>query len=301
MHKLVAWLLALLACFLFSTLVLGCVLVRDIKETAKEIHFTLDRELSDKRIEAVTIENKEPISVLILGIDEREQDIGRSDSIIVMTVNPTLQSTKLISIPRDTYTEIAGKGLKDKINHAYAFGGMEMSIESVENLLNIPIDYVVQLNMDSFIEIIDAMGGVSIYNSTSFTLGDMAFPQGTLDLNGNEALAYIRMRKEDVAGDFGRQDRQRQIIDSLLQKAATLDTLLQHQAILETIRNHVRTNMTFEEMLDIQKQYRNAISTVESIPFEKGEGKRMDGIWYYFLDEAELAKVQNELQTHLEL
>ena len=99
----------------------------DIKSTAKEIYSPIHDEIpvSAIREEPVDITSKkEPFSALILGVDEREGDRGRSDTMIILTVNPTLQTTKMLSIPRDTYTEIVGKGYKDKINHAYAFGSI---------------------------------------------------------------------------------------------------------------------------------------------------------------------------------
>ena len=116
--------------------------------TMDEIHEPLDRPVSDMRVDEVKLDEKDPFSVLLLGVDEREGDRGRSDTMVVLTVNPEDKTTKMVSIPRDTYTEIIGRGTMDKINHAYAFGGIEMSMATVENLLDIPIDYVVQVNME---------------------------------------------------------------------------------------------------------------------------------------------------------
>ena len=242
---------------------------------------------------------KDPFSVLVLGVDEREGDKGRSDTMIVLTVNPTLQSTKMVSIPRDTYSEIVGMGFEDKLNHAYAFGGIEMSLATVEHFLDIPIDYVVQVNMESFKEIIDAVGGVSVTNSLDFHVDEHSFPKGELTLDGEEALAFVRMRMDDPRGDFGRQDRQKQVIQGILQKGAKLSSLLKFKSIFEAIGNNVRTNMTFDEMVEVQKNYRDAAKSVEQIRFEKGVGKRMDGIWYYMMDSDELEKVKAELKAHL--
>ncbi|RKJ22727.1 LytR family transcriptional regulator, partial [Butyricicoccus sp. 1XD8-22] len=98
----------------------------------------------------------------------RPGDRGRSDSIIVMTVNPKTESIDMLSIPRDTRVEIVGKGVDDKINHAYAFGGVEMSMNTVEKFLDIPIDYYIKLNMEGFKEIVDAVGGVDVNNDIDF-------------------------------------------------------------------------------------------------------------------------------------
>ena len=140
MKKILKWvaITALMLCII--GLVATYKVYYDIKSTAQELYVPMKDEVSAKRAEAVDVATKEPFSALILGVDEREGDEGRSDTMIVLTVNPTLQTTKMLSIPRDTYTEIVGQGFKDKINHAYAFGGIEMSRKTVENLLDIPID-----------------------------------------------------------------------------------------------------------------------------------------------------------------
>lgn len=132
--------LAIFTILLLAITVYGVVLYKQIKDTATEIHEPIqDRPHSDKRGEPVAFEKQVPFSVLVLGVDERAGDKGRSDTILVLTVNPEKQSTKMVSIPRDTYTEMVGRGFKDKLNHAYAFGGIKMAMDSVEQLLQIPL------------------------------------------------------------------------------------------------------------------------------------------------------------------
>ena len=187
--------------------------------TLEEIHEPIER---DRPIDQeVSLGDQDPFSVLLLGVDEREDDRGRSDTVVVMTVNPAEGSTKMVSIPRDTYTEIVGRGTTDKINHAYAFGGIEMSMATVENLLDIPIDYVMQVNMEGFKDIVDAVGGVEVNNTLAFD----GYAEGTIQLDGDEALGYVRMRKQDPEGDFGRQDRQKQVIQGIMKKGASVNSL----------------------------------------------------------------------------
>lgn len=162
----------------------------------------------------------EPFSALILGVDERQGDQGRSDTMIVLTVNPELATTKMLSIPRDTYTELVGTNSKDKINHAYAYGGVKMAVSSVEELLDIPIDYVAKINMESFVEIVDIVGGIEVDNAFEFFYEDENFPVGQLELDGEKALKYVRMRYDDPEGDFGRQNRQKQVIQQVLKRVA---------------------------------------------------------------------------------
>jgi len=270
--------------------------------TLKEIHSPIEREVSDMRIDEVKLEKKQPFSVLMLGVDQREGDAGRSDTIIVMTVNPNDKSTKMVSIPRDTYTEIVGKGSMDKINHAYAFGGIEMSMETVENLLDIPIDYVVQVNMEGFEDIVDAVGGVNVNNTLDFSVGQQNYPKGNITLDGEEALSYVRMRYDDPNGDFGRQDRQKQVIQAVMSEGASVKSLVNYRSIFNALGANVQTNMTFDEMMDVQKNYRDVVGTVDQLYFEKGTGGKKDnGVWYYDMNQTELTEKQTLLKEHLQL
>lgn len=266
-----------------------------------EMHEPIGREISVMREAEVIFKKQDPFSVLLLGVDEREGDAGRSDTIVAMTVNPTEQSTKMISIPRDTYTNIVGQNTKDKINHAYAFGGTTMAVASVESLLNIPIDYIATINMEGFESIVDAVGGISIVNELDFHVDDHVFPKGEIQLDGEASLTYVRMRYEDPRGDFGRQDRQKKIIEGVLRKGASLTGLMNYKGIFNALGHNVRTNMTFDEMTDVQKNYRSALGKVVQLHFQDGDGQKMNGIWYYLMDEEELAKVSKELRAHLEL
>lgn len=293
------WIVALVGLLLLGVAISFYI---DISSTLKNMHQPIDRESSEKRDDEVNFRQKDPFSVLVLGVDEREGDKGRSDTMIIMTVNPSLNSTKMVSIPRDTYTEIIGHGTKDKLNHAYAFGGIEMALSSVENLFDMPIDYVVEVNMEGFQKVVDAVGGVTVQNNLAFTQDDFNFPKGKITLTGEEALSYIRMRKEDPEGDWGRQNRQRQVIQGVLNEGKSITTLLNYREIFDAIGKNIKTNMSFDEMIDIQKNYRNAADTIEQLRFENGTGKRMeDNIWYYMMDEEELDEIGGLLKQHLGL
>lgn len=266
--------------------------------TLDTMHEPVEREQpSVERTDIVEFDQQDPFSVLLLGVDEREDDRGRSDTMVVMTVNPETQSTKMVSIPRDTYTEIIGRGTTDKINHAYAFGGIEMSMNTTENLLDIPIDYVVQVNMEGFEDIVDAVDGVTVNNSLAFD----NFQEGEIHLDGDEALEYVRMRYEDPRGDFGRQDRQKQVIQGVMRKGASINSLWNYKDIFEALGQNVRTNMTFDEMVDVQRNYQDAVTNVDQLIVEDGYGETINGIWYYMMDDAELAEIQSTLKEHLEL
>ncbi|KIL46642.1 membrane-bound transcriptional regulator LytR [Jeotgalibacillus alimentarius] len=272
-----------------------------IASASKDIHVSIDRTKSDKRVSSVRFKEQDPFTVLLLGVDERESDRGRSDTLILATVNPKTETTSLLSIPRDTYTEIVGHGTFDKINHAYAFGGIEMAIDTVENLLNVPIDYFVKVNMEGFEDIVDAVGGITVENAFSFSSNGYMFEQGQINLNGKQALAYARMRYEDPAGDFGRQERQKQVIENIIKEGATVTTLWNYNEILQALGTNLKTNLTIPHIIQIQSDYKPALNHMTKRSIEGGEDTYIDGIYYYKVPEERIRELQGELRGELGL
>lgn len=270
-----------------------------LSEALEAMHQPI-REKSQKRVEQITLDEKDPFTVLLLGVDQRENDRGRSDTMILLAVNANKKSIKMISIPRDTRTEIIGKGFEDKINHAYAFGGVEMSIDTVEHFFDVPVDYFIQVNMEGFQDIVDAVDGVTVNNDMEFTFDGTHFPKGTITLNGEDALKYARMRKEDPRGDFGRQMRQRQIIEAVIKEGASLSTLTNYGDIFKALGENVRTNLTFNEMVSIQRNYKEAAKNIEQFQIN-GRGTMINGIYYYVVPDEERMNLQNMLKEQLEI
>ncbi|PGY51874.1 polyisoprenyl-teichoic acid--peptidoglycan teichoic acid transferase TagU [Priestia megaterium] len=271
-----------------------------VEKTFTQTHEPLNRDVSEKRSEKVSFSKRDPISILLLGVDQRAGDRGRSDSLILMTVNPKDQSMKMVSIPRDTRTEIVGKGTTDKINHAYAFGGVDMAVNTVEKFLDVPVDYYVQVNMESFKDIVDAVGGVTVNNDLNFDYDGYSFKKGNLTLDGKEALAYSRMRKQDPRGDFGRQMRQRQIIEGVIEEGASVQSLANYGTILDTIGTNVRTNLKFDDMKQIQSNYKDARRNVEQLQVD-GKGEKINGIYYYAVSDATREALSSKLRQHLNI
>src|SRR5690606_9437088 len=157
-----------------------------------------DREMSDLREEQV-----EPlhdnISILFIGVDDseaRDQDDHniRSDALVLATLNNEDKSIKLVSIPRDTYTYIPDAGYEDKITHAYALEGPSSTIESVEELLEVPVDYYVRMDFQAFIEVVDSLGGIEAEvpydleeKDENDIHGAIVLKEGLQELNGSEA------------------------------------------------------------------------------------------------------------------
>jgi len=273
--------------------------LNSISNTAETIHNPIERE-TEKRVETLTLNKQQPFSVLLLGVDERDYDKGRSDTMITVTVNPETKSVKMLSIPRDTLTEIIGYGIEDKINHAYAFGGPEMSMNTVENLLDIPIDYYVKINMEGFEDLVDAVGGVTVDNTFAFSYAGARFPLGSIELTGETALKYTRMRYEDPNGDFGRQTRQRQVIEGIVREGISLSSITNYQKIFNALGENIETNMTLNEIWDIQKNYRDALNSIEQLTMESS-GTKIDNVYYGIIADEEIERIQAELQAHLEM
>lgn len=280
----------------------------NVANAVDKMNKPIERKVSAKREDKIQFNRKDPISILLVGVDEREGDSGRADSMLVMTLNPKEKTSKLISIPRDTRADLIDKdGNKhsyDKMNHTYAFGGIEMTINSIENFLNIPIDYYVEVNMEGFRDIVDAVGGIDVTNQIDFELEGVHLSQGDLHLNGEQALKYARMRKQDPRGDFGRQERQREVITKVIERGTSLKSLTNYTDILKAIEKNVKTNLTLDDMLGIQKLYKPAVQTIEKMEIKGTGGLFSNGkqnVYYYIVNDELRQELSDLLRQHLGL
>ncbi|MEH7381362.1 LCP family protein [Bacillus sp. JJ1533] len=301
--------------FFFSLLVILLLgagyLIYDALNQVKQTHVELERGThSEKREQPVQLQKK-PISIALFGV-ENYVDAGangRSDTIMIFTLNPADKTVKVVSIPRDTRVEIVGYGTVDKINHAYSFGGPDMSIDTIENFLDIPIDYFATINFDVFKKVVDELGGVTVdvpfdFWETNVGVGyydKIYFKQGTQKLNGEEALAYVRMRKQDPRGDIGRAERQQQVIAALMDQISPQTLLLKYDDILDHVSDNMRTNLSSQDMLSIIKTYSGIKSSNMERLTIQGTDLYLNRIYYYDPDITELANLQQVLKDHLEL
>ncbi|WP_328586642.1 LCP family protein [Actinomyces mediterranea] len=159
-------------------------------------------------------------------VQDGVNDSERSDSIMLVHVAPNGQTVAL-SIPRDSYVEIPGHGW-DKINSAYAYGGSELLVATVEGLTDLTVDHFMQVGMGGVSTIVDAIGGINVCYDSDVTndLSGLEWTAGCHDVDGDTALAFARMRYSDPMGDIGRTLRQRQVISKVIGKAVTPSTLL---------------------------------------------------------------------------
>ncbi len=299
--KILFWILGIIGVLVIAGGVYAYTVYSNVSNTLNTVHKPLDRDKSDKRDKKVDVSDNKPISILLMGVDQEDNGTGRSDSLMLFTLNPKTKSMKITSIPRDSYTEIVGKGKKDKINHAYAFGGIDMTVKTVENFLNIPVDHYIEVNMAGFKDIVDAVGGVDVNNDLEFTSRESHFAKGNIHLNGETALKYTRMRYEDPRGDFGRQMRQRQVIQAVIKKGASVSSLASYGDVLKAIEKNVKTSLTQDQMFDIQKNYKDCMENSEEIQIPGDGHKAADGIWYYYVPDAAKQDITNKLRAHLEL
>ena len=282
---------------------IGAKLYMDLSGSIQKTYESVERDQNNEaRKTPLDLNKQEAFTVLLLGIDTGDlgrTDQGRSDALMVATVNPNDGQTTVVSIPRDTYVEIVGRGTDDKINHAYAFGGAAMSMDTVQKYLDIPIDHYVAMNMAGIKELVDAVGGVDVNNDLKFEKDDYTFDIGKIHLDGDQALSYTRMRYDDPSGDYGRQGRQRNIVAAVAKKALSLEGVTQYQQVLNAMEGNMKTDMDFSTMQKIALDYRYAFGKIEQVQMQ-GDGFMQDGISYQRVSENELARVQKILKEQLD-
>ncbi|MFD2044968.1 LCP family protein [Ornithinibacillus salinisoli] len=271
-----------------------------IGDTVSSMHDPLERDNDPDRQKEINsiFKDKKSMNVLLLGVDQRAGDKGRSDTMILMSLNPNTDSMIMLSIPRDTYVNIPGRGM-DKINHAYAFGDVELSVQTVEEAFDLPIHFYSRVNMEGFQQGIDAIGGVTINNEQEFSQGGTNFSEGQIQLNGEEALDYIRMRKNDPRGDLGRNERQRNVITAALNEAASFSSITKVGEILDIVGGNVKTDLNMGNMQNLFGNYRGTRNNVKTIELD-GSGQTIGGTWYYIVPESEFNRVTTEIKEHME-
>ncbi|MGP4116120.1 LCP family protein [Levilactobacillus zymae] len=252
-----------------------------------------------------TITSGKPFAVLLLGTDTGalgRHDVGRTDTMIVATINPKQQTAKLTSIPRDTLVNIWGSKQDDeKINAAYPLYGPATTIKTVEHLVNIPIHYYVLLNMGGLEKMINAVGGVTVTPPLTFHYEQANVVKGhKIHLNGAQALAYSRMRDDDPLGDYGRQARQRQVIKALVLKEAGLSSLPRYQSVLNSLQSNMQTNLSFKDLIWLRTKYGHTSRHIKSQTLQ-GQPATINGIDYQIASQSTINKVSDDLRKSLSL
>lgn len=240
-------------------------------------------------------------NVLVLGVDSKTRFTGtRSDSIILATVDTEDRKARMISIPRDTRVKV--KGAWDKINSAYAYGGVELAKETVEDFLGVKIDRYVIVNFNSLIEIVDAIGGIEVDVPKR-----MYYPDENIDLQpgkqlltGEQVLGYTRFRN-DTEGDIGRARRQQEVIQLVGEKVFGLKGLINLPSLINIALDNVETDVPVKEMLALTKLAPDVLNNQVTSIVVPGKNERIDGLWYWSPDLEELEQQLKSLDKSSKL
>lgn len=279
-----------------------------VKGTAESIHNPIEgRDKSELRDKKVSIKDNDAISVALFGVDSDTSrlatgDAGRTDTIILLSMNPNKKTSVMVSIPRDTYAEIVGQGTHEKINHAYAYGGAKMGVDSIEKLMNVPVDYFATVNMDGLKQMIDNVDGVNVVSNSTFTVRNHQFFKGQeVHLDGDKALAFIRSRKEEGAGgDFGRQERQQLVIQALSEKLLSVESVTKLNGILKTIEGNVVTDVSFDDITAMRNGYAPSLNNIKKYQLE-GTGQILDdNLWYFLPNEDRKKEIHDIYMNNLQ-
>ena len=262
---------------------------------------------SDKKVS-----KGKPITILLLGLDtgalgrnDKTYGIGNTDTIELATVNPLKNTITLTSIPRDTLVKIeSSKGTGySKINAAYSIGGINQTKKSVSELLNVPIDYYALVDMGVLEKVVNAVGGVDVDNPFTFKdpySGNYTFNKGKLHLDGVHALAYSRMRHQDPNEDYGRQNRQQQVIKSVIQKLKSINSVGAINKIIDASSDGIKADAPITRVASLYPKYKAAMDNVQMNHFQ-GQDAMVDESSVQIPSTDEINKISKNIRTALGL
>lgn len=276
---------------------------RNLKITTTEMYAPVTTDATSQL--KARLAKRQPISLLLLGTDTGalgRSDRGRTDTVMVMTINPQQQRSVLVSLPRDMAVRAANQpdGSVTKLNAAYPQGGIKNTMGTVTDYYQVPLNGYVLVNMGGLERAIDQVGGVKVTAPQTFTYGGHHFVKGqSQTMNGATALAFSRMRYEDPQGDYGRQARQRLVVLALLKKSAAYRTVL-NRAFLHQVANETQTNLNLGEMRRLALNYRTATHHLQTT-HAQGQGTMIEGQAMEQVSPAERQRVSNLLRKNLGL
>ncbi|MBP2623522.1 glycopolymer--peptidoglycan transferase LytR [Streptococcus oricebi] len=267
--------------------------------------------------ETDVISATKPLTILLMGVDtgsgsRTETWTGNSDSMILLSVNPKTKKTVMMSLERDILTKITenGETAEAKLNSAYANGGEKLAISTIQDLMNIHIDRYVMINMQGLVQLVDAVGGITVNNTLGFPISISAnepeytstVEPGVQTINGDQALVYARMRYDDPEGDYGRQKRQREVIQKVVEKVLSLNSVSHYQSILKAVSANMQTNVELSSS-EIPKLlgYQDAFKKIESKQLRGEDATLADGGSYQLVKSDHLLEMQNLIRKSLGL
>ncbi|WP_281165699.1 LCP family protein [Liquorilactobacillus sicerae] len=278
-------------------------LYQTAQKTADKVYNSA--KISKARDPQQLLREKKPISILLMGTDTGalgRNFKGRTDTMIVAILNPKKQKVTLVSLPRDALVAVYGfeNYFPSKLNSAYDYGGSGTAVKTVQKYLNVPIDFYMTINMGGLENLVNAVDGVKIKSLLTFNYGGYAFKKGAVQtMNGKRALAYVRMRHSDPLGDYGRQQRQRQVLAAIAHKAGNLKNLMS-TSFFDEISKQLQTDLTFKDFEMLALNYRHTSRNISS-DHAQGEQDEIDGTSFESVHETEKQRVTNELRQALDL
>lgn len=292
--KVLLWILGIA---LAGIVVVGGVAAYKIHDTTSKIH-SMDSSLS-KTSDAKTRDGKS-VAYLLLGTDTGDlgrTEKGRTDTMMVMVVNPASKTTTMVSLQRDTRIQI--DGVDAKLNAAYALGDAKQAVDEVEQLLDIKLDGYLLVNMKGMEQLVDAVGGVTVKSPLTFSYEGYSFTENQeANLNGKSALAFSRMRHEDPRGDYGRQVRQQLVIEAVMNKLKADPTSALNNDFLDAVSGNVRSNISLTSLRNLASKYRDSAQTINRDQMT-GTGSMIDGVSYQEMSSDEIQRVHNEIENAL--
>lgn len=241
-------------------------------------------------------------NIIVLGVDERaeEHDVGRSDTLFVVMFDTNKKAASLLSVPRDTRVRIKGHGW-DKINHAYAYGGRELTQKTTEELLGIKINNYVMVDFKGFVGLVDAIGGVDINVEKNMYYYDewdgfkIDLKKGMQHMDGKTAIQYVRYRDEE--GDIGRIRRQQHFMMAVYDRITSANMLLHIPGLAKQLTNMVKTDLPLTDMVDLGRVLHAMVKSkglaMATVP---GTPEYIDGISYWLPDITDLREQMVKMQ-----
>lgn len=250
----------------------------------------LDKKETPQQKEDEMLVAKDKAIVMIMGVDQREDDVGRSDTLMVAAIDPKKDQASLLSIPRDTRVKIKGYGY-DKINAAYAYGGRRLTQSTVEDFLGVRMDHYIIINTQAFQKIIDAIGGVDIEVEKRMYYEDPWDDDGGLvidlypgkqHMDGKTAVTYVRYRDEE--GDIGRIARQQKFMRAVMDQVTSPSILPKIPSIIAEIVGSVETDLSVRQMIEFAGSLKNAQKHGLHAEMVPGRPLYIDEISYWIPD-----------------
>lgn len=232
-----------------------------------------------------------PFTALLLGVDQRDNEPARSDTMIYAVVRPKEGKVLLISIPRDTYTEIVGKNKKDKINHAYAFGGEKMSKDTVEAFLGHEAEYYAAINFKGLRDVVDALGGVELPITKDIVNKDKDHEKFTIKANqpiynGKDTLNYVRYREDS---DFNRTKRHQIFLNAMINRVLKLDQVSKVPELMDIAGANFKTDIMPSNIIDLAKQLLTGEKPPQIYSYTiMGKGTRIHNVFYDLANEEDV-------------